>query len=130
MRDGNRRAALKLLSLGVGLAVLGMPSVVGADASYWGCLECRERTVLTFARDYCQQVGNEETGYTWCQEETWGLQQFCSLSGSACFNVEVGGGGGGGTGGGDIGRGGSSACTIRAGELCPAECFNCAVMVY
>jgi hypothetical protein len=88
--------------------------------TFIGCLDCVERTYLTFPRDSCSQVGHEEEGWTSCTEETWGLYRFCSLGGSACFNVDAGGGGGSGSGG-----GGGSSCVIGPSASCPAECFSC-----
>ena len=103
------------------LFALQFVSPAGAQTTtYIGCLDCIERTYLTFPRDYCSQVGHEEEGWTTCTEETWGLFRYCSLGGSACFNVDAGGGGGSGSGG-----GGGSSCVIGPSATCPAECFSC-----
>lgn len=82
-----------------------------------GCYECVEDTNITLAKDYCQFIGHEEEGYTYCREETYGPNTFCSLTGDACFNTEVVGGGGG--------SGGGGSCTVGWGSVCPAECFSC-----
>lgn len=101
---------------------LGGTRPVAADwVTYWGCLECNYRTNITFARDFCGQVGHEETGATQCTEFHDGLQTHCFTGGDACFNVTVtgGGGGGGGTGG------GGGSCVYQPGGYCPAECPSC-----
>lgn len=114
-----RRTVVALASLYL-LSLLPVSPAEAQTITYIGCLECIERTQLTFPRDYCSQVGHEEEGWTTCTEETWGLFQYCSLGGSACFNVDAGGGGGSGSGG-----GGGSTCVIGPSESCPAECFSC-----
>jgi hypothetical protein len=86
--------------------------------TYIGCLDCVERTMVTIPRDSCSQVGDQQEGWTSCSEETYGLYRFCSLSGSACFNVDAGGGSSGSGGGGDT-------CVIGPNAGCPAECFSC-----
>lgn len=88
------------------------------STTYIGCLECIYKSMVTIPRDYCSQVGDEEEGWTQCTEETYNLSRFCTLSGSACYNVDAGGGGGSGSGGGD-------ACVIGSSAPCPAECFSC-----
>lgn len=86
-----------------------------------GCQDCEEHTVLTIPRDRCVMVGDGGTGYLICTEEQIGISQYCTLSGSACYNVDVTGGGGGGTGGG----GTSSGCVVGPSAVCPAQCQSC-----
>lgn len=115
-RGSKRRLVLAPMLLTVFL-VAAAPLATADWVTQYGCLKCNERTVLTFARDFCSQVGHEETGHTACTEFADGLQTHCFLGGSPCFNVEVIGGGGGGAGGG--------GCVYQAGGYCPAECPSC-----
>lgn len=120
-----RRSVLGLLCV----VVVATPWPSVADTTSWGCLTCIEKTLITFPRDYCLQVGDGESGYTSCTESTFGLYQYCNTGGSPCYNVTVtsgGGGGGGGTGGG----GSTGGCTIRHGEACPASCMSCTINLY
>lgn len=115
-----RRYALAVTLLCLFAVQLVVSGPVRAQTTtFIGCLECYERTVVTIPRDSCSQVGDHEEGWTQCTEETYGMSRFCSLSGSACFNVEAGGGSGSGSGG------GGGSCVIGPSSLCPAECFSC-----
>lgn len=115
----NFRRSVSVVSLVIVAVLLGLsPVFLQASTVYYGCLDCIERTVLTYPRDYCQQVGSNENGDgIKCTEVNWGEFQYCSVDGGPCYNVEAdpdpGGGGGGG------------GCTIAPGAWCPPECSSC-----
>lgn len=101
--------------------LLGLMLVIpssSAMAECGTCQICEHRTVITLAQDFCRAANNED-GFMCCQPQVIGPQTFCSMSGSACYGIVVGGGGGGGTGGGAGG-----GCRYQNG-WCPAECWSC-----
>ena len=108
------------------LAVLALLAVVipnlltAGSTTYEGCFICEMNPAGTWPNMLCEQVGHAETGDGIRCTETEVVLITCQTSGGACFHVETGGGGDG-SGSGDDG----SACTIRPGSLCPAQCASC-----
>jgi hypothetical protein len=93
-----------------------------AAAELGGCMACEEHNQAgTIAADRCVFAADGGTGYTGCLEESIGIFRYCTLTGDACYNVDVHGGGGGAGGAG----GGSGSCSLGPGEACPAECSGC-----
>lgn len=105
------------LSVLIGLMLAGAQGAAWAECGT--CQVCRERSRLTIPADYCS-VASDEEGYMCCSLDSIGIATYCSMSGSACYGINVGGGGGGTGGGG----GGGGSCTYQSG-WCPPECFSC-----
>ena len=119
------RRDTKLFVRAILLAALVLACRSAVAATYTGCLNCEEHNVGgTIPADVCAMAGDGGTGYTGCTEEYIGIFRYCTLSGQACYNVDVDGGGGGGTGGGGTG-GSGGGCTIGPAAGCPAQCASC-----
>lgn len=106
----------------IGLSILGVLMFFGAQGTGWAtcgvCQVCQIDTNVTLSRDFCRLASNED-GSMCCTEQSFGVQTYCTESGTLCYGVIVGGGGGGGTGGGAGG-----GCRYQNG-WCPAECWSC-----
>jgi hypothetical protein len=118
-------ASVRLLIL---VAVLLVAQSALAATYSGACLTCEERNQGgTIPADRCVLARDGGDGYTMCTESSLGLFQFCDLTGSPCYNVDVDGGGGGGTGSGGTGTG---SCIVGPGEGCPAQCSSCITRPY
>lgn len=114
---------MKKIALIVVLVILWSvsPSVASSDTVYYGCLDCEYDNFVTIPTDSCEQVGDNETGWTKCRI-TKLVGNRCYLEGGACLNTEVCVGNCGGPG---WGGGGDDECSIGPSEYCPVSCPSC-----